>query len=103
MYAVVQVGGRQYKVSPGDTIEADFFDVPVGTQVSFDRVLLTSGDDGTKVGAPFVAGTQVAAEVIEQGRGPKLLIFKRRRRHNSKSLRGFRSKLTSFRIHAING
>ncbi len=103
MYAVIQVGGRQYKVAAGDTIKVDFFDVPVGTSVSFDEVLLTGGDAGTKVGQPFVDGATVDAEVAAQVRGPKHIIFKRRRRKDSKTKRGFRAKLTEFQINAVNG
>ncbi len=102
MYAVVQVGGRQYKVTEGDTIQADFFDVPVGTSVNFDQVLLTGGDDGTKVGRPFVDGATVSAEVVAQTKGEKLIIFKRRRRKDSKSKTGFRARITEFKINGIS-
>jgi large subunit ribosomal protein L21 len=102
MYAVVQVGGRQYKVSAGDTISADFVDVPVGTTVDFNDVLLAHGDAGLKVGKPFIEGAAVEAQVTKQTRGEKLIIYKRRRRKNSKSLNGFRSRLTEFTITAIN-
>jgi len=102
MYAVIQAGGRQYKVSPGDTIQVDFFEAPVGAEVTFDRVLMTGGD-ASAIGRPFVDGVSVKGTVKAQGRGPKLIIFKKRRRHaNSQTTRGFRSKVTSVEISAIN-
>lgn len=102
MYAVIQVGGRQYKVAAGDVIKVDFLDVPVGTAVSFDEVLLAGGDAETKVGKPYIDGASVDAEVTAQVRGPKHIIFKRRRRKDSKVKRGFRAKLTEFTINAVN-
>lgn len=103
MYAVIQAGGRQYKVSEGDTIHVDFFDAEPGAQVTFDQVLMTGGED-TKVGTPLVDGASVVGQVTAQGRGPKLIIFKRRRRkHSSMTTGGFRSRLTAVRIESING
>jgi len=102
MYAVVQVGGRQYKVAPGDVITADFFDAPVGTTLDINDVLLVSGDEGVKVGKPFIDGAAVEATVTAQTRGEKLIIFKRRRRKDSRSKNGFRAKLTEFTINSIN-
>jgi len=102
MYAVVQVGGRQYKVAAGDVISADFVDVPVGTTVDFNDVLLANGEAGVKIGKPFIEGAAVEAQVTAQTRGEKLIIFKRRRRKDSKSKNGFRSKLTEFTITSIN-
>jgi large subunit ribosomal protein L21 len=102
MYAVIQAGGRQYKVSEGDTIHVDFFDADPGARVTFDRVLMTGGE-AAKVGTPLVDGASVVGEVTAQTRGPKLIIFKRRRRkHSSMTTRGFKSKLTEVRIDQIN-
>jgi large subunit ribosomal protein L21 len=102
MYAVIQAGGRQYKVSPGDTINVDFFEAPVGAEVTFDTVLMTGGDS-TTVGRPYVDGVKVKGTVKAQGRGPKLIIFKKRRRHaNSQTTRGFRAKVTSVEISSID-
>mgnify|MGYP002636948025 CR=1 FL=1 len=102
MYAVIQAGGRQYKVSEGDTIKVDYFEAPVGAQITLDRVLLVGGES-TRIGAPLVAGATVVGEVTSQGRGEKLLIFKKRRRKaNSQTLRGFRARYTAVRIAQIN-
>ena len=103
MYAVIQAGGRQYKVAEGDTIHLDFIEAPVGSQITFDQVLLAGGQDNTRVGRPFVEGVEVVGEVTAQERGPKLIIFKHRRRHNSQRKNGFRSKLTAVRVTGING
>ncbi len=100
MYAVIQAGGRQYKVSQGDTISVDHFDAPEGAQVTFDQVLLTGGEQ-VQVGQPYVAGASVVGTVKGQKRGPKLLIYKRRRRHNYEWLMGFKSKLTTVMIDEI--
>ncbi len=103
MYAVIQAGGRQYKVSEGDTIHVDYFEAEPGAQVTFDQVLMTGGDE-TKVGSPLVDGASVVGQVTEQKRGPKLIIFKRRRRkHSSMTTRGFKSRITAVRIESING
>ena len=101
MYAVIQAGGRQYKVATGDTIKVDFFEAPDGAEVTFDYVLMTGGDE-PKVGKPFVDGASVVGKVVGQARGPKLIIFKRRRRKDSKVKRGFRSRLTEVQIQAIS-
>ena len=100
MYAVIQAGGRQYKVSEGDTIQVDFFDAEPGSKVTFDQVLMTGGES-TSIGAPLVDGASVVGEVTAQSRGPKLIIFKKRRRKDSKTTRGFRAKVTSVRIDQI--
>ncbi len=103
MYAVIKAQGRQFKVSEGDTITVDHIDAPVGAKITFEEVLMTGGDAAT-IGAPNVSGATVLGEITGQGRGPKLLIFKKRRRHaNSQTLRGFRSKTTSVKISQING
>ena len=103
MYAVIKAQGRQFKVSEGDTITVDHIDAPVGALITFEQVLMTGGD-APKIGVPNVPGATVIGEVLGQGRGPKLLIFKKRRRHaNSATLRGFRSTVTSIKISQING
>jgi large subunit ribosomal protein L21 len=100
MYAVIQAGGRQYKVSEGDIINVDKLDGEVGSAVTFEKVLLTGGD-ATKIGQPLVAGATVTGEITEQGRDKKVIIFKKRRRQDSKTLRGFRAHYTAVRIDTI--
>jgi large subunit ribosomal protein L21 len=100
MYAVIQAGGRQYKVSEGDIINVDKLDGEVGSSVTFDKVLLTGGD-ATVVGQPLVKGATVQGEITVQGRAKKVIIFKKRRRQDSKTLRGFRAHYTAVRIDSI--
>ena len=102
MYAVIEASGRQYKVSEGDTIEVDRMSEEAGAKVTFDQVLLVGGGDSTQVGTPLVGGATVTGEIAEHSRGEKLVIFKVRRRQNSRTTRGFRSHLTSVRIDKIN-
>ena len=102
MYAVIQAGGRQFKVAEGDQILVDYFEAPVGAEVTFDRVLMTGGDAAT-IGTPLVDGASVVGSVTDQTRGPKHIIFKRRRRKDSKVKRGFRAHLTNVRIDKIVG
>ncbi len=77
MYAILETGGKQYKVQPGDVIEVERIDGEVGAQVELGRVLMVAGDDGSpKVGSPLLDGATVMAEVVEQSKGPKIIVFK---------------------------
>jgi large subunit ribosomal protein L21 len=100
MYAVIEAGGRQYKVSEGDTINVDKVDGEVGSAITFDKVLLTGGD-ATVIGQPLIKGASVQGEITVQGRAKKVIIFKKRRRQDSKTLRGFRAHYTAVRIDSI--
>ena len=101
MYAVIETSGRQYRVSEGDTITVDSLAQEVGAKISLDQVLMTGGDK-VQIGRPYIEGASVDVEVTEHSRGPKLMIFKMRRRHKSRRTRGFRSSLTTLRIAKIN-
>lgn len=101
MYAIVETGGKQYQVEEGTRILVEKLAVEPGAEVVLDKVLLIGGD-GCKVGAPYLEGATVKAEVVAQGRGPKVLVFKRRRRKDSKSLHGHRQDCTALRITSIN-
>jgi large subunit ribosomal protein L21 len=101
MFAVIKTGGKQYRVAANDVITVEKLTAEAGAAVSFDHVLLVSGDAGTEVGAPTVAGATVAGEVVEQTRGPKTISFHKRRRQNSKRKRGHRQELTVVRITDI--
>jgi large subunit ribosomal protein L21 len=76
MYAVIQTGGKQYRVSPGQTIEVELLPAEPGSTVTLDEVLLVSTGDETLVGAPFVAGAKIVTIVARESRGPKVLVFK---------------------------
>ena len=97
MHAVIKTGGKQYRVAADDVIEIEKISGKVGDWVQFDDVLMV----GTEIGKPKVAGASVAAEVIEQGRGDKVIIFKKRRRKNSRRKQGHRQELTAVRITEI--
>src|SRR5262245_61528232 len=100
MFAVIKTGGKQYQVTAEDTLKVDKINGEPGEIVQFGEVLVVGGDAVT-LGAPTVAGASVAAEVVEQGRGPKIIAFKKRRRKNSRRKRGHRQEFTLVRITEI--
>ena len=101
MYAVVKTGGKQYRVAADDVIKVERLDAEAGSEVMLDDVLMVGGDGEVKVGNPRVDGAAVKAEVLEQAKGPKLVIFKKRRRKNSRRKTGHRQQLTVLRIKDI--
>ncbi len=101
MYAVIKTGGKQYRVAAGDVIKVEKLDGEVGSNVDFDQVLMVGGDDGAKIGTPVLDGAKVTAEVLEQGKGDKVLIFKKKRRKNYRRTRGHRQHQTVLRISGI--
>ena len=103
MYAVIKTGGKQYRVAANDILEVEKVAGEAGATVEFGEVLMLGGDAGAKIGAPFVSGAKVLAEVVEQGRGPKVIAFKKRRRKNSRRKRGHRQELTTVKIKSIVG
>jgi large subunit ribosomal protein L21 len=104
MYAVIQTGGKQYRVEPGSTVVVEKLAGEKGAQVVFDQVLLVSTGDGgnVQIGKPMVAGAKVTGEIVEQGRGDKLVVFKFRRRKNYVRKNGHRQAYTAVKIAAIN-
>ena len=103
MYAVIQTGGKQYRVKSGEQVNVELLAAEVGATVSFDRVLMLGEGDGVKVGAPFVSGAAVKATVVAQGRGEKIRIFKMRRRKHYAKTQGHRQGYTEVRIDEIVG
>ena len=101
MYAVIKTGGKQYRVAADDILEVEKVAGDAGATVEFTEVLMVGGNGSTKIGAPMIAGAKVTAEVIEQGRGPKVIAFKKRRRKNSRRKRGHRQELTTVKIKTI--
>src|ERR1700693_1807798 len=100
MFAVIKTGGKQYRVAAQDMLKVDRLKGEPGEIVQFGEVLLVGGDNVT-LGTPTIAGATVAAEVLQQGRGPKIIAFKKRRRKNSRRKRGFRPEFTLVRITEI--
>ncbi|MBB6308253.1 50S ribosomal protein L21 [Xanthobacter tagetidis] len=101
MFAVIKTGGKQYRVAANDVITVDKIEAEAGASVTFPVLML--GGESVVVGAPLVDGAAVTAEVVEQGRGDKVIAFKKRRRQNSRRKRGFRAELTTVRITEIRG
>lgn len=103
MFAVIKTGGKQYRVAAKDVITVAKLEGEAGSAVTFGEVLLyADGDGATQVGAPLVPGVSVVGEVVEHGRGPKVIAFKKRRRQNSRRKRGHRQDHTLVRITAID-
>lgn len=102
MYAVVTTGNRQYRVSPGDTIQVQKLTGVVGDTVALTNVQLVSQGTEVTVGTPVVAGVRVEAQIVAQKRGPKIIIFKHRRRKGYRRKQGHRQSLTSLRITGIH-
>ena len=98
MYAVIQTGGKQYKVEPGATVVVEKLPGTAGDAVQFDDVLLISDDESVHVGRPMVEGAKVTGEIVEQGRGKKLIVFKFKRRKDYRRKNGHRQDYTSVRI-----
>ena len=100
MFAVIKTGGKQYRVAADDVLKIEKVEGEPGDIIQLGDVLVVGGDNVT-LGAPTVAGATVAAEVLEQGRGPKVIAFKKRRRKNSRRKRGHRQEFTLLRITEI--
>ena len=105
MYAVIETGGKQVRVEPGKTVSIEKIAGDVGTKVVFDKVLLVSSGDGGKVsiGKPHVAGAKVTGEIVEHGRGKKLVVFKFEYARNYVRKNGHRQDLTAVKITGIEG
>ena len=101
MYAIIRESGRQFKVEEGQKINIDYRDVATGAELTFDNVLLVSGDDGVSIGRPTVAGASVTAEVLGPELAYKITVQKFRRRKNSRRRTGHRQMYTSVKINRI--
>jgi large subunit ribosomal protein L21 len=101
MFAVIKTGGKQYRVAAEDVLKIDRIAGEVGEIVQLGEVLACGEGEKVSIGAPLVDGASVAVEVVEQGRGPKVIAFKKRRRQNSRRKRGHRQLLTTVRISEI--
>lgn len=101
MYAVIETGGKQYRVEVGTELEVELLDVEPGKTITIDRVLLVADGDTASIGQPLVADAAVSAEVLRQDRGPKLISFKYRPKARSRVKKGHRQELTVLRISDI--
>jgi large subunit ribosomal protein L21 len=102
MYAVIKTGGKQHRVSPGEVLAVEKIAGNRGEQVVFDQVLMVVDEADVRIGAPIVAGARVVGEILEQKKGPKINVFKMKRRKGSKKKTGHRQLLTSMEIKEIS-
>lgn len=102
MFAVIKTGGQQFKVRPGDVIRVQKIDMPVDASVNIEHVLMVSDGKDLKIGSPVVANSVVKATVVDQIKDKKVIIFKKKRRHNYRRKTGHRQQLTVLKICSIN-
>ena len=103
MYAVIETGGKQYRVQEGDVIFVEKLDVEAGETVEFDKVLVVANDNGLNIGKPVVEGAKVEASVVEQGKGKKVIVFKYKAKKNYKKKQCHRQPYTKVKIEKIVG
>ncbi|MGK0499535.1 MAG: large subunit ribosomal protein L21 [Oceanicoccus sp.] len=103
MYAVIESGGKQHRIIEGETLKLEKIEVAVGDSINFDNVLMVGEGEGVQIGAPYVKGSKVTAEVIAQGRHKKVKIVKFRRRKHSMTQAGHRQWFTEVKITSIKG
>ena len=102
MYAIIETGGKQYKVSEGDVIKCDLLESEVGSDVTFDRIVLASkGGDGVTLGSPTVSGASVTGTVLRQDRDKKILVFKYKPKKRVRKLTGHRQRFAEVKITKI--
>ena len=102
MYAIIETGGKQYKVQNGDVIFVEKLEVEADSEITFDKVIAVGADDGIKVGAPYVDGATVSAKVIKNGKGKKIVVATYKPKKNEKRKMGHRQPYTKVEISAIN-
>lgn len=102
MYAIIETGGKQYRVQEGDTLFIEKLEVAAGETINFDKVLVVSNEGKLAVGAPFVEGAKVEASVVEQGKGPKVIVFKYKAKKDYRRKQGHRQPYTKVKIEKIN-
>jgi large subunit ribosomal protein L21 len=101
MYAVVETGGKQYRVQEGDVITVEKLNVEAGEKVVFDKVLVAGEGADIKVGKPYLEGCTVNAEVVENGKGPKVIIFKYKSKKDYRKKQGHRQPYTMVKIESV--
>lgn len=102
MYAIIETGGKQYKVSEGDVVFIEKLNVEENAEITFDKVLLAGEGDTVKIGAPTVEGATVSAKVLGNGKAKKVIVFKMKRKKNERKRRGHRQPYTKVEITAVN-
>ncbi len=102
MYAIIKTGGKQYRVSAGETVQVEKLNAEVGAEVVFDQVLTVVNDADVMIGKPVVEGAKVVGKVVEQGKGEKVRIFKYKAKVNYRKRQGHRQPFTAVEITGIN-
>lgn len=100
MYAIIETGGKQFRVEEGSKLRVATLSAEVGSEVTIDKVLMLGGGTLT-VGTPYLDSAKVKAEVVDHGRGDKVMVFKKRRRHDSRKLQGHRQNYTTIKVTSI--
>ena len=103
MYAIIETGGKQYRVQEGDIITVEKLAVEAGDQVELDKVLILSDDNGVKVGTPYIEGAKVIAEVVENGKAKKVIVFKFKAKKDYRKKQGHRQPYTMLKIESLTG
>jgi large subunit ribosomal protein L21 len=103
MYAVIQTGGKQYRVANGDVITVEKLEGDAGSTLAIEPVLMVNDGKATQIGAPVIEGASVIAEVVEQTRGDKIVVFKKKRRQGYRRTMGHRQELTVLRVLDVTG
>ena len=103
MYAIIETGGKQYRVQPGDELRIEKLGVEDGEKVTFDKVLLVGSDEGVKVGSPLVEGASVSAEVLVTDRAKKVIVFKYKNKTKYRRFNTHRQPFSLVKIEGING
>ena len=101
MYAIVETGGKQYKIREGEMLRVEKLEGDIGDAVTFDKVLMVGRDDDVRIGTPVVDGAIVRGQIVTQGKARKIIVFKYRRRKRYRLKKGHRQMLTTLRIDAI--
>lgn len=103
MFAIVETGGKQFRMEEGRTLKVDKLDAPAGTEITLDKVLLLGAGDDVKIGQPLVASATVQCEVLEHGRDKKIIVFKKKRRKDYRKKQGHRQDFTRIKVKSIQG
>ena len=102
MYAIIETGGKQYKVQAGDTVYIEKLDIEADSEVVFDKVIAVGKDEGITVGAPYVDGATVTAKAVKNGKAKKVVVFTYKSKKNEKRKMGHRQPYTKVEITAVN-
>jgi large subunit ribosomal protein L21 len=101
VYAIIQTGGKQYRVSPGDVLRVEYLPGERGDQVVLDQVLMVTDGDDLKIGQPLVENASVRTQILRQGKAKKIVVFKKKRRKNYRRKQGHRQLFTALQIEEI--